>query len=68
MVRRVPGAAAIPAARFDGGAAPICIDCGLAIATQGGTGNPQALRCVRCETERERLRAQPSIAPRPSPR
>ena len=64
MVRSVSGVAPIPAIKLDGRAAPVCIDCGLPIATQGGTENPHALRCVRCETERERLRAQPSIAPR----
>lgn len=64
MVRSVSGAAPIPAIKLDGRAAPVCVDCGLPIATQERAEDPQALRCVRCETERERLRAQPSIAPR----
>jgi hypothetical protein len=63
MVRSVSGVAPVPATQLD--AAPVCVDCGLPIATQEGVKDPQESRCMRCGTERERLRAQPSITAKP---
>ncbi len=48
-------------ARMDGGHYGLCADCGAPLALERLLAQPQALRCVRCETERERLRARPSL-------
>jgi len=47
--------------RMDAGHYGTCIDCGAPLALERLLAQPHALRCVRCETERERLRAQPSL-------
>jgi RNA polymerase-binding transcription factor DksA len=48
-------------ARMDGGHYGFCADCRAPIAYERLLAQPQAARCVRCETERERLRASPSL-------
>ena len=48
-------------ARIDRGRYGLCADCGAPIAYQRLLAQPQAPRCIRCETERERLRARPSL-------
>ena len=48
-------------ARFDDGEYGLCADCGAAVVYERLLAQPQAARCIRCETERERLRARPSL-------
>ncbi len=48
-------------ARMDAGQYGFCSDCRAPIAHERLLAQPQAARCVRCETERERLRASPSL-------
>ena len=48
-------------ARLDAGKYGFCADCRAPIAYERLLAQPQAARCVRCETERERLRASPSL-------
>jgi len=48
-------------ARVDSGRYGLCADCGAPIAMRRLLAQPQALRCTRCETERERTRARPSL-------
>lgn len=48
-------------ARMDAGRYGLCTDCGAPIAYERLLAQPQAPRCIRCETERERLRARPSL-------
>ena len=48
-------------ARMDHGRYGLCADCGAPIAYERLLAQPQAARCIRCETERERLRARPSL-------
>lgn len=48
-------------ARIEGGRYGLCADCGAPIAQERLLAQPQAARCIRCETERERLRARPSL-------
>ncbi len=48
-------------ARMEGGRYGLCADCGAPIAYERLLAQPQAPRCIRCETERERLRARPSL-------
>jgi DnaK suppressor protein len=48
-------------ARMDRGGYGLCADCGAPIAFERLLAQPQAPRCVRCETERDRLRARPSL-------
>ena len=36
-----------------------CVDCGLPIGTLRLEANPLIQRCVRCESERDRMTAQP---------
>lgn len=40
----------------------VCVDCRMPIAPHRLAIEPQARRCVRCESESERKRAQPSSA------
>lgn len=47
-------------ARLDEGDYGLCTDCGGPIAFERLNAQPQAPRCIRCETERDRLRARPS--------
>ena len=46
--------------RIEEGAYGLCTDCGTPIAFERLLAQPQAPRCIRCETERDRLRARPS--------
>ncbi len=48
-------------ARIDAREYGLCADCGAPIAYERLLAQPQATRCVRCESERERLRARPSL-------
>jgi len=48
-------------ARMESGRYGLCSDCGAPIAFERLLAQPQASRCIRCETERERLRARPSL-------
>ncbi|HEX6634929.1 MAG TPA: TraR/DksA C4-type zinc finger protein [Usitatibacter sp.] len=48
-------------ARMESGRYGLCADCGAPIAYERLLAQPQAARCIRCETERERLRARPSL-------
>ena len=48
-------------ARLEAGEYGLCSECGASIAYERLLAQPQAGRCVRCETERERLRARPSL-------
>ena len=48
-------------ARMEDGRYGMCADCGAPIAFERLLAQPQAPRCIRCETERERLRARPSL-------
>jgi len=48
-------------ARMESGRYGLCADCGAPIAYERLLAQPQAARCMRCETERERLRARPSL-------
>jgi RNA polymerase-binding protein DksA len=48
-------------ARLEAGHYGLCADCGAPIAYERLLAQPQASRCIRCETERERLRARPSL-------
>ncbi|HSN21614.1 MAG TPA: TraR/DksA family transcriptional regulator, partial [Usitatibacter sp.] len=48
-------------ARIDAGHYGKCADCGAPIAYERLLAQPQAARCIRCETERDRLRARPSL-------
>ena len=48
-------------ARMESGRYGMCADCGAPIAYERLLAQPQAARCIRCETERERLRARPSL-------
>lgn len=48
-------------ARMDSGRYGLCADCGAPISAQRLLAQPQAERCTRCETERERTRARPSL-------
>lgn len=48
-------------ARIEDGRYGLCADCGAPIAYERLLAQPQACRCIRCETERERLRARPSL-------
>jgi RNA polymerase-binding transcription factor DksA len=41
-----------------------CVDCGLPISTLRLETNPLIQRCVRCESERDRLTAKPVTARR----
>jgi DnaK suppressor protein len=45
--------------RMDEGGYGICADCEAAIPFQRLISQPHAPRCIRCETERDRLRARP---------
>jgi len=47
---------------LDDGRYGLCADCGAPIAYERLLVQPQAQRCVRCENERERLRASPSVS------
>jgi len=47
-------------ARIEEGSYGQCTDCGGPIAFERLLAQPQAPRCIRCETERDRLRARPS--------
>lgn len=47
-------------ARIQEGSYGLCTDCGGPIAFERLLAQPQAPRCIRCETERDRLRARPS--------
>ena len=46
--------------RMEQGGYGLCVDCGAPIAFERLLAQPQAPRCIRCETERDRLRARPS--------
>lgn len=48
-------------ALMENGRYGMCADCGAPIAYERLLAQPQAPRCIRCETERERLRARPSL-------
>ena len=48
-------------ARMESDRFGLCADCGAPIAYERLLAQPQASRCIRCETERERLRARPSL-------
>lgn len=48
-------------ARMEAGRYGLCLDCGAPIVFERLLAQPQAPRCVRCETERDRLRARPSL-------
>ncbi len=48
-------------ARMERGRYGLCAECGAPIAYERLLAQPQAPRCIRCETERERLRARPSL-------
>jgi DnaK suppressor protein len=48
-------------ARIDASHYGLCADCGAPIAYERLLAQPQASRCIRCENERERLRARPSL-------
>ncbi len=48
-------------ARMDAGHYGLCADCAAPLSLERLLAQPQALRCVRCETERERVRARPSL-------
>jgi RNA polymerase-binding transcription factor DksA len=48
-------------ARMESGRYGLCDDCRAPIAYERLLAQPQASRCMRCETERERLRARPSL-------
>jgi RNA polymerase-binding transcription factor DksA len=48
-------------ARMEAGGYGLCVDCGAPIAFERLLARPDAPRCIRCETERERLRARPSL-------
>lgn len=48
-------------ARMERGRYGLCADCGAPMAPERLLAQPQALRCVRCENERERTRARPSL-------
>ncbi len=48
-------------ARIDGNRYGLCGECGAPIAYERLLAQPQAPRCIRCETERERMRARPSL-------
>jgi len=45
--------------RIEQGSYGLCEDCGAPIAFQRLLAQPLAPRCIRCETERDRLRARP---------
>ena len=47
--------------RMEQGGYGLCADCGAPIAFERLLVQPQAPRCMRCETERDRLRARPSL-------
>jgi DnaK suppressor protein len=46
--------------RVEQGSYGLCLDCDAPIAFQRLLAQPQAPRCIRCETERDRVRARPS--------
>ena len=46
--------------RIEHGGYGLCEECGAPIAFERLLAQPQAPRCIRCETERDRLRARPS--------
>jgi RNA polymerase-binding transcription factor DksA len=48
-------------ARMEAGDYGLCADCRAPIAFERLLAGPEAPRCVRCETERERLRARPRL-------
>jgi RNA polymerase-binding transcription factor DksA len=48
-------------ARMEDGGYGVCTDCESAIRFDRLLAQPHALRCIRCETERDRLRARPSL-------
>jgi DnaK suppressor protein len=48
-------------ARIESGRYGLCVDCGAPITYERLLAQPQASRCIRCETERDRLRARPSL-------
>lgn len=47
----------------DGVNARDCLDCGLPISAERLQANPDATRCVRCESERSRTQAKPNPPP-----
>ncbi len=46
-------------ARVERGTYGLCIDCGVAVPWRRLAASPEAARCMRCESERERLAASP---------
>ena len=46
--------------RIERGSYGLCLDCGAPITFQRLLAQPHAPRCIRCETERDRVRARPS--------
>ena len=48
-------------ARMEAGHYGLCADCRAPLSCERLLAQPQASRCMRCETERERLRARPSL-------
>ncbi len=48
-------------ARMDSGHYGLCEECGGPIAWERLLAQPQARRCIRCESENERRRARPSL-------
>jgi len=47
-------------ARIERGEYGLCVDCGSAVPYVRLSAVPEAARCMRCETERERRQAAPA--------
>jgi DnaK suppressor protein len=47
--------------RMDRGGYGVCADCEAPIPFERLFAQPNTPRCIRCETERDRLRARPSL-------
>lgn len=48
-------------ARVESGEYGLCTECGAPLSYERLLAQPQARRCVRCESERERTRARPYL-------